>query len=178
MKKEPNQAPEPTAPSGRGSSLTFGKNTMRLWPLFALMITLSGCRSYTESTPRQYLEGDHASNYRRVFKEEVPRDVTVLNSVVVAYAWRPGVVTTDDFEFELLVPASWLASRQKSLRLQEQFTADIEARKNRPMRSWYAPKPFTSYEPYRDLSSVGYVHMLVDKRVESDGRSHVFFSKH
>jgi hypothetical protein len=31
---------------------------------------------------------------------------------------------------------------------------------------------------YRDLSSVGYLHMLVQKEPESDGRRRVFISKH
>jgi hypothetical protein len=45
-------------------------------------------------------------------------------------------------------------------------------------RPWYAPKPLDQYELYRDLTSVGYVHMLVQKETEPDGRQRVFVSKH
>lgn len=72
--------------------------------LFGVLVFLGGCRSYTQNTPREYFEGDNAANYQRVFGEFVPPDVTVVNSVVVGHAWRPGVVTTDDFAFELIAP--------------------------------------------------------------------------
>lgn len=152
-----------------------------LWPvisLLSLITFLGGCRTYTESTPRQYLEGDDPGNYRRVFKEDTPPDVTVHHSVVVAYSFRLGVVTTDDFEFELVVPPAWVDGWKKSLHLQTTYLADIVARKNQPIRPWYAPKPITDYQAYRDLTSVGYLHLLVDKTPEPDGRLHVFFSKH
>ncbi|MGC4072925.1 MAG: hypothetical protein QM760_10455 [Nibricoccus sp.] len=146
--------------------------------LTLLLIGLSGCRSYTESTPSKTFEGDPAANYQRVFKEPVPPDVTVINSVVVGYSWRPGVVTTDDFEFELIVPSSWPARWQKTFHLKPGGADDAERRKNNPIRPWYAPKPIASYETYRDMTSVGYVHMLVDKTAEADGRLRVFISKH
>src|SRR5687768_1237878 len=79
----------------------------RTLSLMILAAVLAGCRSYVESTPSKLLEGDDAANYARVFREPVPADVTVVNSAVVTYAFRPGVVTTDDFEFELLVPRQW-----------------------------------------------------------------------
>lgn len=151
---------------------------MRLVWLLAGVTVLAGCRAYTDSTPRRYLEGDDAADYRRVFREEVPKDVTVVHAVVVAYQWRPGVVTTDDFEFELVVPAAWLAKWKKALYLAQGAFPDVAARKNQPIRDWYAPKALGEYEAYRDLTSVGYVHMLVDRTVEPDGRYRVFFSKH
>ncbi|HEX7860449.1 MAG TPA: hypothetical protein VF773_09000 [Verrucomicrobiae bacterium] len=73
---------------------------IRALTLFILVVVFAGCRSYTASTPSQVDEGDHSANYTRVFHEPVPYDVTVVNSVVVTYSFRPGVVTTDDFEFE------------------------------------------------------------------------------
>jgi len=146
--------------------------------LAILLVLFTGCRSYTESTPHEYIEGDNPSNYRRVFKEEKPKDVTVVNSVIVAYQWRPGVVTTDDFEFEMVVPNEWLERWKKQLALQDSFVAGIQHRKDNPIRSWYAPKDLKNYEIYRDQSSVGYVHMLVDMVREPDGRFRVFFSKH
>jgi hypothetical protein len=49
MKKKPNQAPEPTAPSGRGSSLTFGRNGNMRFALVLLFATPSGCVSASSS---------------------------------------------------------------------------------------------------------------------------------
>lgn len=141
-------------------------------------VGLYGCRSYSDATPRQVFDGDHAANYHRVFKTDIPKEITVLNSVIVGYSRRPGVVTTDDFEFELIAPASALARWKKSFYLQAGATRDVEDRKNRPIKPWYAPGMFSDYEAYRDLTSVGYVHMLVQKNPEPDGRFHVFLSKH
>jgi hypothetical protein len=45
-------------------------------------------------------------------------------------------------------------------------------------RSWYAPKALEHYDLYRDATSVGYAHMLVQKEAEPDGRQRVFISKH
>ena len=53
----------------------------------------------------------------------------------------------------------------------------IASRRERA-RAWYAPKPLDQYDLYRDASSFGYVHMLVQKEGESDGRQRVFISKH
>ena len=47
--------------------------------LLILAATLIGSRSYVESTPKQYLEGDHPSNYARIFREPIPSDVTVVS---------------------------------------------------------------------------------------------------
>jgi hypothetical protein len=135
----------------------------------------TGCQRYVEATPRQVLEGDDRANYRRVFGREPGPDVLVVHSVVVAYSWRPGVVTSDDFEFELVVPDSWISDWKKSL---FPSTFDLGYRKEHPIRTWYAPKPLAEYECYRDRTSVGYLHMLVDKAREPDGRRRVFFSKH
>jgi hypothetical protein len=150
------------------------------FPLLTLAVALVACRSYTESTPRQFLEGDHAANYARVFGRDPPMGVTVLNSVVVAYSFRPGVVTTDDFEFELIVPRRWIEDYAKQLsKGDDEFKrSQLGARKDRPIRPWYAPKALEQYELYRDYSSVGYLHMLVQKEPESDGRYRVFVSKH
>jgi hypothetical protein len=151
---------------------------MRFWTFLTLCAVLSGCRSYTESTPRLIFESDLPANYERVFKEKVPKDVTVVNSVVVGYASRLGVVTTDDFEFELVVPSLWLARWQEKFHLRSGGFTDVERRKSRPIKPWYAPKVIADYSTYRDATSVGYVHMLVDKNAETDGRSRVFISKH
>lgn len=151
---------------------------MRLLLLLGLTLSLCSCRGYTDATPRQVFEDNHLLNYRRIFKEEVPKTVTVVNSVVVGYAWRPGVVTTDDFELEMIAPASVLARWKKVFFLQTGGSSDVEERMKRPIRSWYAPGNISEYEAYRDATSVGYVHMLVRKSPESDGRFQVFISKH
>lgn len=157
---------------------------MRLPPaglcFLAVALLLSGCRTYTQSTPRDYFEGDHAANYSRIFGGAVPSEVTVLNSVVVGYAWRPGVVTTDDFEFELLAPPATVQAWIKRWGLRTHFSDDpgIARRMQHPIRPWYAPGARGDYEAHRDLSSVGYLHLLIAKTPEPDGRQRVFVSKH
>src|SRR5258708_5070374 len=95
---------EEVAPVAKSTGISWftARRTLRL---VILAVTLVGCRSYVESIPRQYLEGNHPVNYARIFREPTPSNVTVVNSAVVTYSFRPGVVTTDDFEFELIVPA-------------------------------------------------------------------------
>lgn len=149
--------------------------------LCLLSVALMGCRHYVNSTPCQCLEGDDAANYWKVFKSAAPEGVTVVNSVVVGYASRPGVITTDDFEFELLATEEWIGLCAKKWCLTrgdgEFVRRELDGRKGRSIRSWYAPKSIDSYELYRDCSSVGYVHMLVAKE-EVGNRRRVFLSKH
>jgi hypothetical protein len=153
----------------------------RTLSLVILAAVLAGCRSYVESTPSKVLEGDDAANYARVFREPLPADVTVVNSAVVAYAFRPGVVTTDDFEFELLVPPQWTEKVCKRFHVRKSnggfVQGEIDSRRKNAL-PWYAPKPLEEYDLYRDATSVGYVHMLVQKEEEGDGRQRVFISKH
>ncbi len=139
------------------------------------LAVLGGCRTYTENTPREYFEGDNAANYQRIFKEAVPADVTVVNSVVVGYSWRLGVVTTDDFEIELIAPPSRIKLWEKDL---FPTTLGIAIRKARPIRPWYAPKPSDAYRSFRDRTSAGYFHLLEETSPEPDGRIRVFLSKH
>lgn len=151
--------------------------------LFALILAfaLIGCRSYVDSTPLKLVEGDHPGNYARVFHGPIPSDVTVVNSAVVTYSFRPGVVTTDDFEFELIAPPSWLEKTSKRFYLSKsdsQFIQDAFARRRTQALPWYAPKPLDQYDLYRDATSVGYVHMLVEKTPEAGGRQRLFISKH
>ena len=149
--------------------------------LLFVTIAVTGCQNYIESTPRKLLEGDNQANYQRVFGTIPDDDVIVINSVVVGYAWRPGVVTTDDFEFELLVTDERIkhwAKRFYLARVDSEFCLrELANRKQEAIRPWYAPKPIDSYELYRDATSVGYVHMLVDKELVR-GQSRVFLSKH
>lgn len=145
---------------------------------YGLLLITSGCKIYSELTPRKIIEGDHAANYRRVFNAYPPADVTVLNSIIIGYSTRPGVVTTDDFEFELLAPPARLAQWEKQFYLREGSDHGIAVRKNNPIRTWYAPKDLSNYRSFRDSTSVGYVHMLVDRDNMDDGRIRVFISKH
>jgi hypothetical protein len=149
--------------------------------LLFLAAAFAGCSSYVESTPSKVLEGDDPANYARVFREPLPFGVTVVNSTVVTYSFRPGVVTTDDFEFELLVSPLWIQKAIKRFYLRkgegEFIREEIDSRR-KDARPWYAPKPLEQYDFYRDVTSVGYVHMLVQREGESDGRHRVFISKH
>jgi hypothetical protein len=142
------------------------------------LLVIAGCQSYTESTPHEVFEGDNAANFKRVFGQAVPVDVTVMNSIVVGYAWRPGVITSDDYEFEVLASPRQITKWVKKFYLLKGSRIGLEKRKSSPIRPWYAPKPLTDYETYCDATSVGYVHMLVDRTAEPDGRLRVFFSKH
>jgi hypothetical protein len=146
-----------------------------------LTTVLVGCRSYVESTPSKVLEGDDPKNYARVFREPLPSDVTVVNSAVVTYSFRPGVVTTDDFEFELVATHEWIRKATKRFYLGKgngEFIQSELGSRRKNARPWYAPKSLDHYDLYRDATSVGYVHMLVQKEGETDGRQRVFISKH
>ena len=156
-------------------------NRTRTLTLLMLASLLVGCRSYVESTPTEFGEGNHVANYGRIFKTSIPSNVTVVNSAVVAYASRPGVVTTDDFEFELVAPGEWIEMISKRFYLQkgeEEFLRSEISQRRERARPWYAPPPLEQYVLYRDTTSVGYVHMLVQKEAEADGRQRVFISKH
>ena len=83
----------------------------------ALLAVLAGCQQYANSTPATVLETDDAENYERVFRVAVPRDVDVIHSVVVTYAFRMGVVTTDDWAFEVLAPRGWVERQSAKWRL-------------------------------------------------------------
>lgn len=146
--------------------------------LMAALLSGPGCRSYSGSTPSQVHEGDHTANYQRVFRAPVPTEVSVINSVVITYSFRPGVISTADFEFEVLAPDAWIKRTTKDL-IQSDFAIHEAAQRQRaPIRPWYAPHPTEAYDCYRDATSVGYLHVLVQKQAEPDGRRRVFVSKH
>src|SRR5688500_15381206 len=130
--------------------------TYRALSLLMFATALTGCRCYVESTPSKLLEGDHPANYARIFREPVPSDVTVVNSAVVTYSFRPGVVTTDDFEFELLVPPQWIQKKAKRFYLRKsegEFVKGEIGSRRKDARPWYAPKPLDQYDLYRDATS-------------------------
>jgi hypothetical protein len=147
----------------------------------ALLAVLAGCQQYANSTPATVLESDDAANYERIFREAVPRDVDVVHSVVVTYAFRIGVVTTDDWAFEVLAPRSWVERQGAKWRLGPAASAlgAVEARQADPVRPWYAPKPLPAYEAFVvQATSLPYVHLLVERSPLPDGRVRVFMSKH
>ena len=149
--------------------------------VLTLAILLAGCRSYVNSTPSRLVEGDHAANYGQIFRQPIPTDVTIINSAVITYSFRPGVVTTADFKFERIAPRSWIERTAKrfylSISNSEFVQREIYARREHA-QPWYAPKPLEHYDLYREATSVGYVHMLVEKTPQPDGRRPVFISKY
>jgi len=130
-----------------------------------LLALATGCRHYAAATPRQTFEGDDVANYCRVFEEEPGKDVTVVDSVVIGYSYRPGVVTSDDWEFKLVVPESWIAAATERFFLRPDYLGDTARRAQNPIREWYRPDPDSSYKAYRDPSSVGYVHPGIFRRL-------------
>ena len=145
---------------------------------------LAGCQSLGEPVPSKLWEGDNAWNYKRVFDEPIPADVSVVHSFVVTYAFRIGVITTDDWEFELIASDKWVEEyvEQRYLRELDDQASEFDVRevgsRRNQAKAWYAPGSLDQYDLYRDQSSAAYVHMLVRKTKEGDGRRRVFLSKH
>jgi hypothetical protein len=140
------------------------------------------CQSYTDATPRRVLDSDPSANYERVFDHPVPKDVEIVHSVVIAYSWRLGVVTTDDWAFEVVAPRSWIDEQIEELDLVSADSSwgfeDLLQRKQSGLPEWYAPLPIDSYQRYvLLLTSIPYVHMLVSKTPEPDSRYRVFTRK-
>jgi len=150
--------------------------------LLALCLFFIGCRSYANSTPREIFEGNNSANYERAFKEQMPEGVAVLNSVVIGYAFRPGVVTTDDWEFEIIASYDWVLRFADKFHLQQGKDGfvqyEIQRRLESPIREWYAVDALDEYELFRDLTSVGYVHMMVSKNKTDGNNHHIYISKH
>jgi hypothetical protein len=147
-------------------------------------VFVSHCSDRAAATPREYFEGDHAANFERILGDAPPTDVTVVNSVVVGYAWRLGVVTTDDWEIEVIAPRVWLEHTIDQLHLVSLGDAPWLAKPMRdrqlnPIRTWYAPAAFEDYDAYYlGVTSIPYVHMLIEKHAQADGRFRAFISKH
>ncbi|MCR9092724.1 MAG: hypothetical protein NXI30_00770 [bacterium] len=146
-----------------------------------LLAVLGGCQQYANSTPATVLESDDAANYQRIFREAVPPGVDVVHSVVVTYGFRIGIVTTDDWAFEIVAPRSWVERQKEKLRLGPAAGSigAVEARKAEPIRPWYAPRSLSNYDAFViTTTSVPYVHLLSERSAQSDGRVRVFVSKH
>ena len=153
-------------------------NPRPLLPLLLMGIALLGCGQ------DRVLENDHAMNFKRVFGESPPPGVDVLSSVVFEYRWRLGVVSTDDWEFEIVAPTAWIEQQRKTMHLEplrdDSFAVQqVNDRKAHPARPWYAPKGLEAYDIYYlRLTSIPYHHMLVEKQPQPDGRHRLYMSKH
>jgi biopolymer transport protein ExbD len=117
---------------------------------------------------------DHAGNYARVFGESPPADTVVVNSAVVAGKYRyEGYL---EYEFELLTTRAWITGEVVRSSLDMPLVpGEFEQRRTSAM-PWYAPKPREQYRSYRDPTSVGHNHLLVDREPVGD-RLRVFVSR-
>ena len=145
----------------------------------ALLLTLTllaGCQSLADDVVQFRHDGDDAANYRRIFDCELPSDMTIANSIVVSYDSD----ASEDFEFEFYAPRPRVRELEERffLRRWDQSDVDIQSRLSRALRAWYEPEPLSEFETYRDITSVGYVHMHVRAQSDPDGRHQVFISKH
>jgi hypothetical protein len=128
--------------------------------------------------------GDHAANYLRVIGTPIPQDVDVLHSIVIAYEHRFGVVTSDDYEFELVAPRAWIDALVADRRFSGPTSPNdpwveprVKQRTKSPIREWYRPAPLDAFTAYVSQTSVVYDLLLVEKTARSDGRLHVFLGK-
>jgi len=152
-----------------------------MFAVLSCCLFLAGCQLKTTIRDDQ-----PQAAYRSIFDEDVPSGTTVVNSVHATYSGGSiGTNTTADWEIELLTSDAWIAAKAKKMGLRKIASADSGMRsiiadriKNRA-RAWYVPKDLNEYECYYlYLTSIPYVHMLVDRTVEPDGRRRVFLSKH
>ena len=133
----------------------------------------------------QIHEGDHQANYKRIFETVPPSSVEIVHSVVFEHAGQASTGPTPDWEIELLAPRSWIDQRVSDFPLSGPFNEislgveDLTTRQANRAREWYAPKPMKAYEGYKmALTSIPYVHLLVERDPLPDGRFRVFVSKH
>jgi hypothetical protein len=145
------------------------------------VVALMGCEQYTESQPTHVTEGADTWNYARVFDAEPAADVTIVHSMVMGSGWTTACMKCNCWEFELLAPCGWVADAQNHFCLRplsrDMYCGDVEHRAQHPIRDWYYPEPMSQYDMYRDLTSAGYVHMLVRNQPEQDGRYRVYISR-
>ncbi|MBI9015783.1 MAG: hypothetical protein JEZ07_00845 [Phycisphaerae bacterium] len=155
---------------------------MRFYVFVIMMLFFVGCG---EIRPIWH-EGNNQENYKKIFKEEVPENVMVVNSVYCSYSgYRIGVVTTPDWEIELIAPQKWIDITIDDMHLRnvndgwERFDDIIKRRVENRWRGWYVPKDINCYYRYYLYpTSIPYVHMLIDKEIVENGRYRVFMSKH
>ena len=111
--------------------------------------------------------------------------VEVVTSVVYEYT-SDSVLgpPTHDWEIEVLAPRAWIDEQVDQFQLAGPNESWSWGNGDFPelwggTRDWYAPLPLESYEGFvLILTSIPYIHMLVQKDAESDGRFRVYVSKH
>jgi hypothetical protein len=158
---------------------------MKMSFLLLLLLCLIAFSSCGPVTPVIH-EGNNQENYKGIFNEDVPPDVEVINSLYVTYdpSFRPMVITTPDFEIELVATKQWIEKKVKKFWLRKFPDTDpsvklvVERRVKERGREWYVPKDISQYEIYVDASSATYLQMLVDKTTIGENRYRVFMSKH
>ncbi len=150
--------------------------------LMALLTIIVGCGDVRSVI---HEESDQ-ENYELIFKEPLPLGVEVVNSVLVTYSgFSFGVITTADWEIELIVPEKWIEDNIDKMYLnklsgrEDRVQSFIEERVKGRFRIWYVPKDISEYDCYyTGVTSIPYVHMLVDKMPVGDDKYRVFHSKH
>ncbi len=144
------------------------------------LVLLTGCQGLRHESTRYFFEGDDAANYRLIFDREIPPGMIIANSIVVSYESESSGRFPDDFEFEFLAPEARVRELEElfGLRRWDPECSFVEHRLSSVLRDWYSPDPLSQFDVYRDITSVGYVHMQVRKKPDVDGRYRVFLSKH
>ncbi|RPH49959.1 MAG: hypothetical protein EHM91_02540 [Planctomycetota bacterium] len=125
------------------------------------------------------LDADHDAHFSHIFGER-PADLKVLNSRVYCMWW-----TSDDWEFELYAPASWVESQKWGLRrIQEKTVWDDEVMfpgefwRPRYASPWFAPGEPQLYEVWQlCLTSIPYKHLYVEKASKENNLIHVYYRR-
>lgn len=142
--------------------------------IFALLLA-----SGSGPVQRTVHQNEHLGIYRDIFLKEKPDDVEVVHSFLVSYTPRLEVVITADYEIELIAPADWIQEACKKLHLRKVLDTDSYIRKEERANDWYVPKDISSYDLYYlYLTSMPYIHMLVDTEPIQENRHRIFISKH
>ncbi len=146
---------------------------MRKALILIALICLAGCQSTG-------VFKDEKDNFKRVFGTEPPADVTVVHSALYAYN-SAQLWNTNDYEFEIIAPLSWIESEIKRGHLEKgEWARKLAAsRQSKRANDWYAPDPIDSYDCYVNFQTeIDYWHAMVEKKPQPDGRFRSFWSKH
>ena len=154
---------------------------MKLFFWVILMIAglfLDGCVSYE---PVFHEDGDWA-NYEKIFGTKLPSGIKVLNSCYVTYSGFNTV--TPDWEIELVANKEWIDDKVNKFDLKlctekNSYVYKSIAKRCQKSKKWYAPKEISNYDCYYlYITSIPYVHMLVEKIPLKNNEFRVFMSKH
>ena len=95
-----------------------------------------------------------------------------------------GETTLPDFEIELIAPEQWILEKSEKLHLKKvedenSYPYEIFSTRKERANDWYAPKDISKYDLYYlYITSIPYIHMLVDKEQVGEDQHRVFVSKH